>query len=139
MLCDLYRVEEGLLMWPDMKDRLTLSVYWKKLKINNSRSHGICIHTNITHPCSTYACSYIVFVSKINTLYGSNCRHLYNFKFISSCRTSNRWVRSCLPTNTLHSSSIVYVCHCRKYTNCYSGVIVIVRILYIQPIYQVKV
>ena len=25
-------------MWPDMKDRLTLSVYWKKLKIYSTEA-----------------------------------------------------------------------------------------------------
>ena len=40
VLRDLCRieVERGLLMWPDMKDRLTLSVHWKTLKISNTRS-----------------------------------------------------------------------------------------------------
>ena len=41
-------MEGGLLMWPDMKDRLTLSVYWKKLKIYNTKAVIIVydIHTH---------------------------------------------------------------------------------------------
>ena len=115
---DLYRMEGGLLTGPDMKDRLTLSIYWKKLKICNTSSHVICIHriicmqmskpTCVVLPQEIYACSSIVFVTKLlNTLIFlivDMCT-----MFISSCTTSNRWVHTCLPTNTLHSSSIVYV------------------------------
>ena len=45
VLCNLYRMEGGLLMWPDMKDRLTSSVYWK-LKIC---SYNIVRYTLYVH------------------------------------------------------------------------------------------